>query len=80
MDINLSHADLSIYTTLCHLRNKFWGPDILSAFYISDRALAYKTRTSTRTVYLTKHKLRKLKLISFHVGPDHKTFYNSHGL
>ena len=80
MDKDLSHAELSLYVSLCHMRNRFYGPEIQRSFWCSDRSLAYRTNTSTRTVYLAKIKLRKLKLISFHIGPGNKTFYTIRGL
>jgi len=71
----LSHADRSIFEILCLLCFRFTHGDGNQEFWITDRELATKSKTSRGHIVYSKLQLKKEGLIDFRIGPGNKTHY-----
>ena len=71
----LSHADRSVFEILCLYCFRFAHGNGDKEFWITDRELALKSKSSRETVYFSKRKLKKERLIDFRIGPGNKTHY-----
>jgi len=71
----LSHADRSVFEILCLYCFRFAHGDGSKEFWITDRDLSQKSKTSSSTIYFSKRKLKKERLIDFRIGPGNKTHY-----
>ena len=72
---DLRHADVSIFQILCLLCFRYSHGDGNKEFWITDRDLAVRSKTSTKTVFISKRKLKKEGLIDYRIGPGNKTHY-----
>jgi len=72
---DLPHASLRVYLHLLLHHFRYCRNDYEKTFYLTDRDLANLSSCSSRTVWLTKNRLKKAGLIDFQTGLKNRTYY-----